>query len=58
MTRKMYRTQCIVEDFSKNIKMYSYLSSYYEELYNTVTFDSMEWSILYKTIINNTCNEF
>ena len=49
MRRKTHRTPCIVEGFSNNEDISSYFSSYYEELYNSVSFDSVEWSDLYKT---------
>ena len=32
-------------------------SSYFEELYNSVSFDSVEWSDIYKTLNNKICNE-
>ena len=57
MRRITHRTPCIVEGFSKNEDMYSYFSGYYEELYNSVSIDSVEWSHLYKTINNKICNE-
>ena len=58
MRRKTHRTQNIVKGFSNNEDISSwFFSSYYEELYNSVTFDSVEWSDLYKTINNKICNE-
>ena len=57
MRRKAHRTPCIVEGFSNNKDFYFYFSRYYEELYNDVSFDSVEWSDLYKTLNNEICNE-
>ena len=57
MRRKTHRNPCIVEGFSNNEDISSYFSIYYEELYNSVSFDSVEWSDLYKTINNKICNE-
>ena len=42
MRRKTHRTPCIVEGFSNNEDISSYFSSYYEELYYSVSFDSVE----------------
>ena len=50
MRRKTHRTPCIVEGFSNNEDISSYFSSYYEELYNSVSSDSVELSDLYKTL--------
>ena len=57
MRRKAHRTPFIVEGFLNNEDSPSYFSSYHEELYNSVSFDSVEWSDLYKTINNKICNE-
>ena len=57
MRRKTHRTPSIVEGFSNNEDISSCFSSYYEELYNSVSFDSVEWSDLCKTINNKICNE-
>ena len=57
MRRKTHRTPSIVEGFSNDEDISSCFSSYYEELYNSVSFDSVEWSDLYKTINNKICNE-
>ena len=57
MRRKTHRTPCIVEGFSNNEDISSYFSSYYEELYNSVSFDSVEWPDLYKTFNNTICSE-
>ena len=57
MRRKTHRTPVIVEGFSTNDDSSSYFYSYYEELYNFVSFDSVEWSDLYKIINNMMYNE-
>ena len=57
MRRKTHRTPCIVESFSNNVDIYFYSSSYYEELYSSVSFDSVEWTDLYKTLNNTICYE-
>ena len=57
MRKKPHRTPCNVEGFSNNEDISSYFSSYYEYLYNFVSFDSVEWSDLYKTLNNKICNE-
>ena len=42
MRRKTHKTPCIVEDFSNNEDISSCFSSWYEALYNSVSFDSVE----------------
>ena len=55
--RKTHITPCTVEGFSNNEDISSCFSCYYKDLYNSVSFDSIEWSNLYKTINNKICNE-
>ena len=44
--RKTHITPCTVEGFSNNEDISSCFSSYYKDLYNSVSFDSIEWSKL------------
>ena len=48
--RETHITPCTVEDFSNNEDISSCFSSYYKDLYNSVSFDSIEWSNLYKLL--------
>ena len=57
MRKKTHRTPFNVEGFSNNEDFTSNFSSYHEELYNSVSFDSVEWSDLNKTLNNKICNE-
>ena len=49
--RKTHITPCTVEGFSNNEDISSCFSGYYKDLYNSVSFDSIEWSKLLTIIV-------